>query len=520
MSVSLVDQIIVKLGLDTRDFTKGEKEIAASVLRTKKTVENAGREMSQSTTDALNQVNGGLGSLIKRAAVLALVIKALKFVATETLNASRGTRQLGLDARSYDIAASKLRNLQNVAEMFGGTAEDVTKSVAGFEKAIFNMAYNGEVSDSVKMLSRLGVQFQDSAGHARDFKDVFLDTSEAIKQAQDNGTMTSGEAFQFLSQAGFDPGLARAALGGRAGAEAELARQEKRHQVSDEDLGAANANERAITSTGQAYEAAGVIAQRKASGLITGGAAGLEHTINLASGQESPGEVWNAWTKAAEPATMALGDLADATKDVTAGFMGWLHRIGRGTGERAYHNVIQDAAKKHGLDPQVLTGVIGTESGFNPDAISSAGAVGVAQFMPKTAASRGFTAGKDPDRDIEEAARYLAELRQNFKRTGSDDDDAMDKALEAYNAGERRVRSSNEMTPGGPSLSGETLAYPGKVYEYAESARSGGGASTTNVDIGEVNVHTQATDAAGMAEGAAGALNRKLTAAHAEQGMQ
>lgn len=97
----------------------------------------------------------------------------------------------------------------------------------------------------------------------------------------------------------------------------------------------------------------------------------------------------------------------------------------------------------------------------------------------------------------------------------------MDKALMAYNGGERRVRTSSMFGDGSnpKPLTGETLAYPGHVYEYA-AAHSGGGGTSNNVQIDEVNVITQATDAEGMAAAADGALRRKLGAAQAEQGMQ
>lgn len=520
MTATVIDQLIVKLGLDPRDFTKGEKEVAASVLRTKKTVEDASRSMNSSVKDAADGIGGSFATVAKRATVLYLIFKGLSIATKFILEASRATRMLGNDSKNYDIAAARLRNFQNISEMFGGSAEDATKTVAGLQRAIFNLTFNGQMSDQLVMLARLGVRFQDAAGHARDFKDVFLDSAEAIQQAQANGTMTGGEAYQFLTQAGYDPGLARAALGGRGAAQAALDRQEARRQVTGADVAAATANEQAITSVGQAKDAAGVAAQRIASPLITGTASAAEGLINAgAAGDVSV--AWEAWKKGIEPAAQALGDLADKARGLSDILGGAVHRLGRG--RSAFEGTIQGAAKKYGVDPEILAGLLSTESGFDPTARNpKTGATGIAQFMPRTAAGRGFVAGQDPDRDIYEAARYLAELNGHFRKSGQPADAAMDDALMAYNAGERRVRTSSMMTEGGKDLTGETLAYPGQIYEYAEGARSGGGAGggSSRVDIGEVNVYTQATDADGMADGAAGALQRKMNASHAEQGMQ
>src|SRR5581483_4427815 len=154
------------------------------------------------------------------------------------------TRQLGIDAKNYNIAADRLRNFENAVVMMGGSAEATRQTLGGFQRAIFDLAYNGQMSDSLVMLARLGVQFQDASGHARQFKDVVLDTADAITSAQAQG-MTRADAFQFLQQSGFDPGTANAILQGRQAVEAELTRQQNRIQVNPDAIQAA---EHVVTS--------------------------------------------------------------------------------------------------------------------------------------------------------------------------------------------------------------------------------------------------------------------------------
>ena len=62
-----------------------------------------------------------------------------------------------------------------------------------------------------------------------------------------------------------------------------------------------------------------------------------------------------------------------------------------GSGDSAYSNLIDASAAKYGLDPALLNGLIQQESGFNPAAGSPAGAQGLTQLMPGTAASLGVT---------------------------------------------------------------------------------------------------------------------------------
>lgn len=94
-------------------------------------------------------------------------------------------------------------------------------------------------------------------------------------------------------------------------------------------------------------------------------------------------------------------------------------------------DLIEAEAKTHGLPRAFLARLIWKESRFDPNAVSPAGAEGVAQFMPGTAARRGLADPYDIDEAIPASARYLAELRTRFGNLGL--------AAAAYNAGESRV---------------------------------------------------------------------------------
>ncbi len=84
-------------------------------------------------------------------------------------------------------------------------------------------------------------------------------------------------------------------------------------------------------------------------------------------------------------------------------------------------------AQKDGLPVGFFTRLIWKESGFDPGAISPAGAQGVAQFMPRTASSRGLLNPFKPVEALRESASYLHELLQSFGNVGL--------AAAAYNAG-------------------------------------------------------------------------------------
>lgn len=518
---TVIDELVILLGLDPSKFNAGQKEAAKGLNALKDDAKKTGDEVEKST----KKQSDGLMALGKRVLTVAALFKVLSYTTRGILDASRATYELANASKSLDISANKLRNYENVAEMFGGTADGARKSVEGLHKAIFALSFNGQMSEQLVMLGRLGVSFQDAQGHMRDFNEIYLDTADKIAQARQNTGMTEGEAMEYLRAAGFDDGLARAALGGRAGAEAALGRQLGRRQVGAEDIAAATANEQAMVSAAQAKDTAFTAAQTKATGFITG-VAGAKEAAFAAGATGDLAGVWEGWKEVASGPIAFVSDgmttLAEKTDNLGAAFTGLSHKLyarmqGTEAGRAEYYaGAVQRSAKAHGVDPDVLAGLLHTESRFNPDAVNAkSGATGIAQFMPDTAAGRGFTAGLDPLRDIDEAAEYLSELQRQF---GGD----QDLALMAYNAGPGRLRRSSWMTEGGKPLMGETTAYPGQVYDYATSigADAKPNANETNVQIDQVTVNTQATDANGMADGAAGALRRKLSAANAEQGMQ
>ncbi|HEY2718821.1 MAG TPA: lytic transglycosylase domain-containing protein [Solirubrobacteraceae bacterium] len=139
---------------------------------------------------------------------------------------------------------------------------------------------------------------------------------------------------------------------------------------------------------------------------------------------------------------------------------------GAQSGSGPYDGLIEAAATRNGVDPAVLHGLIQQESGFDPNSQSSAGAVGLTQLMPSTAASLGVSDPRNPVQSIEGGARYLAEMMQKFSGNVSD-------ALAAYNAGPGAVQRYGGVPP-----YAETQQYVGKVLGYAAEYRQSTGAGS------------------------------------------
>jgi len=138
-----------------------------------------------------------------------------------------------------------------------------------------------------------------------------------------------------------------------------------------------------------------------------------------------------------------------------------------GTGASTpYAAEIDAAAAKYNVDPALLRGLIRQESNFNANATSPAGARGLTQLMPGTAAALGVDPSV-PAQAIEGGAKYL---RQQLDRFGNDPA----KALAAYNAGPGAVQRYGGVPP-----YAETQNYVRKVMGYAAEYRQAAPASAS-----------------------------------------
>ena len=122
-----------------------------------------------------------------------------------------------------------------------------------------------------------------------------------------------------------------------------------------------------------------------------------------------------------------------------------------------YRRVILAASLETGVPAALLAAQLKSESNFDRFAVSPAGALGIAQFMPSTAASRGLADPFDPFASIRAQARLMAELIAEFGSARL--------ALAAYNAGPGAVATCG-CVPSYP----ETIAYVARVLSLAGGA--------------------------------------------------
>lgn len=122
---------------------------------------------------------------------------------------------------------------------------------------------------------------------------------------------------------------------------------------------------------------------------------------------------------------------------------------------RRFAPIVAHASRVHGVDEALVHAVIFAESSYDPDAISPAGASGLMQLMPATAAQYGVRDLFDPAQNVSGGVRVLRDLLARF-------DGNVELALAAYNAGAGAVIRAGNRVPPRP----ETVAYVPKVIDY------------------------------------------------------
>ena len=552
---TIIDALVVTLGLDSKGFRKGAAEakaatddlkkstvsnasqtervvkggatVAAKLAKTRKTEaelekKRRAQQQQQARRDATDDKKrsdatiDGLKSIGRFAATAVLGFETLKGAVMEYGATVANLATIGRFASTVGVDPKAIGKLGNAYTQVGGKAEDAAADLQTIAHAQFSQRM-GAPDAFAGWARRQGIALFDKNGKDRDPMAILRDIGDTLKRS---GASLKDQA-QYMAQMG----LSAAAVQLYVVQEAKARQQildiaEKTNAVDAQKVKNAQALSTAYNNFKNAAK------KTLINDIVAPSMGGLTNALNDATS----GHILKA-----------IG--ADIIGGYTQGMINLQVRAVEGLWSKATSSMrrtkthgdvrqtmaFRSAEKKYSLPTGLLENIARVESQFNPNATSQRGAKGLMQLMPQYFPN----AGQDQIQDIDTAGAEMSRLLKVYKGN-------MMLALMAYNEGQGKLDSNLK---GGTAAPDETLQYVPKILSgmpnagayagFASSATAGGapgtrgvaggtaapGGGTTNVEIDNINIVTQAADANGIAATIPEALKRKGVVAQANSGM-
>jgi soluble lytic murein transglycosylase-like protein len=548
---TVIDSLVVTLGLDSSKFTQGQKDAVTAFTKAKTESVSTAKEMEARGAQAAQF----FGSIKKEALGLFAVIVGAGGLEQFAVKTTSSMAALGRQAQLMGVAAGDLQAFKMMIDRTGASGDQAAASLTGLAEAMETYRTRGTISAGLLTgLNQIGgTQDDDALAIYRKF-----------------ATWAKGKDARFVNQEGqllgLDAGSIANATKGGANFDSEMARSKALGVPTDKDIakvnelmGAFKKLTQEITGDSNALlygMAPALTTVFNLSGRLAGANKTLTQTfIALGTALATVGGIWASsgvlgmfkrffsspkTAKAAEveaakaaekkaaqaaarkAAAEAAGHIGGALLRGVARVAGplglaydLLHPDALNVGEDAHMAAINArfharqaaasasggaASDDDGLPAGLLHAIYGQESSYGKNAgLSRAGAMGPFQLMPATAQRFGVTDRSSYAQESAAAAKYLQWL---IRRYHGD----TDKAIAGYNWGEGHV--DKDIARHGAAWRN---FLPKETSNYIKGVHAKMGGAGTSVQIGQIVVHTQATDARGIANGIGPAVRSSIT---------
>lgn len=230
---TIIDSLILKLGIDNSGTKKGANEAGYQYARV--------RENAKKTADDADK-NGARGARFftqmgVEAAKLLLLFKGASGLEAGIKNLVSSSASLGLNAANLDVPTDELARWQNMAVRMGGTADGLTTTFAKLSQAQTEFAVTGQ-SSTLPWLRTMGISLEDGQGKMRGYSDILRDMHGWFMQMESAGH-SRREMFNMGAMFGIDTGTLNLLLLGNEAFEHEINLQQQ--VVHGQDAASASA---------------------------------------------------------------------------------------------------------------------------------------------------------------------------------------------------------------------------------------------------------------------------------------
>lgn len=490
---NVVDELVVTLGLDPRQFNEGQKAALEAFKKTQEEVERGGKNVEAHG----KKINEFFSTLKREAIALTAIFFGGKGVSEftqyiTTLDAS--TARLG---RTLNMSAEELSGWQGVARRTGGTVETVGGTMQGLTDKVQTFMLTGQGS-FLPMFNAMGISLFDANRNLKTAGQLMLNLNHAVQG------MDPARARAMLTSLGVDSATVNLLLTEEKTLRAMLEDQKLISQTTGEGADNAERLARAWSEAEQSSESFG----RKLLNVLSPGLLTLLRVFTgFLKKINNPG---GAGTDIAE--LSAGGFYIPESQTATGGPGGGvIGSVNDNLKRSAIEGYIREAAAKRGIDPETAVAVAKSE-GLNGYVGDRGSSFGPFQLHYGGVASGGMAVGGLGDAFTKKTgldARDPSTVQQQI-------DFALDNAAQsgwgAWHGWKGLPRAG---------LAGARPLGAGQAASINNSNTSGDTNTTTSTTtIGKVEVHTPATDGDGIARDIGPALQRQNFGASANYGLQ
>jgi hypothetical protein len=185
MPATIIDALVVTLGLDGGPYKRAAREAAREQAKLKDSVKKGGDEVSS----ALAEVG-------RQAALLFIGFEGIKGAINFFAGINVATADLGRFSKNLGESAHEVNTWDSAVELAGGSAKDAQADLQGLSNSITALKATGDVSPLLLLFQRMGVSIYDAQGKTRKLTDLYKDLGDKLRQ------YNRADAFNLARQAG------------------------------------------------------------------------------------------------------------------------------------------------------------------------------------------------------------------------------------------------------------------------------------------------------------------------------